>query len=432
MFICLLQPGDPGTTESIIVDAQNRLTSVMDNLDPKRPLRKTTLDDITHLWVHPQTNQLVVPPDQELYRQILQRWHGLPTAGHLGRDETTCKILEFYHWPNASTWIAQYIKGCAICQQNKNITCRLRIPLYKITTTPDAKPFEQVTMDLITDLPPSQGYDAVLTLVDHGCLCAALFLPCHKTITGEKIAHLYFKHLFPWFGISRQIISDRDPRFTSHFARAMTKHLGMQQNLSTAFHPQTDGISERANQWLEQYLRLTVLYQEDWAQWLPMATVVHNNAQNTTMQQTPNTVLMGFTSTLAPSSNQKFGVPAADDWIMKMVQAQKTAIDIINQPTSIPRASFAIGERVWLEGKNLPISTGSSKLCPKRYGHFKISRVVSPVVYQLELPSQWKIHPIFHASLLLPYKETEQHGTNYIQPPPDVIQGEEQYEVEAI
>ena len=179
-----------------------------------------------------------------VYRQILQRWHDLPTAGHLGHDETTRKILEFYHWPNASTWIVQYIKGCTICQQNKNITCRSQIPLYKITMAPDAKPFEQVAMDLITNLSPSQGYDAVLTLVDHGCSRAALFLPCHKTITGEKIAHLYFKHLFPWFGISRQIISDRDPRFTSHFARTMTKHLGMQQNLSTAFHPQTDGISE--------------------------------------------------------------------------------------------------------------------------------------------------------------------------------------------
>ena len=67
----------------------------------------------------------------------------------------------------------------------------------------------------------------------------------------------------------------------SHFVKAMTKWLGMQQNLSTAFHPQMDGISEWANQWLEQYLRLTISHQEDWAQWLPMAMAVHNNAQNT-------------------------------------------------------------------------------------------------------------------------------------------------------
>ena len=116
----------------------------------------------------------------------------------------------------------------------------------------------------------------------------------------------------------------------SHFARAMMKHLGIQQNLSTAFHPQTDGISERANQWLEQYLCLTASHQEDWAQWLPMATAVHNNAQNTTTRQTPNAVLMGFTPTLTLSSNQQFGVPAADDRITQMIQTQKAAVDAIN------------------------------------------------------------------------------------------------------
>ena len=84
IFIRLLQPGDPGTTESIIVDTQNQFASVMDNWDPGKPLRKTTLDDGTHLWTHLQTNKLVIPLDQDLYRWILQQWHDLPTAGHLG------------------------------------------------------------------------------------------------------------------------------------------------------------------------------------------------------------------------------------------------------------------------------------------------------------------------------------------------------------
>ena len=116
----------------------------------------------------------------------------------------------------------------------------------------------------------------------------------------------------------------------------MTKHLGIRQNLSMAFHPQTDGVSKRANQWLEQYLWLTITHQEDWAQWLPMATAVHNDAWNATTQQSPITVLMGFTPTLAPSMHQTFGVPAADDRITQMIQTRKTAIDIINQPTSVP------------------------------------------------------------------------------------------------
>ena len=122
----------------------------------------------------------------------------------------------------------------------------------------------------------------------------------------------------------------------SHFAKAMAKHLGIQQNLSMAFHPQMDGISEWANQWLEQYLRLMISHQEDWVQWLPMATVVHNNAQNTTMRQNPSSVLIGFTPTLTPLAGQRLGVLAADDRITRMVQARKTAIDVINRPTSIP------------------------------------------------------------------------------------------------
>ena len=223
----------------------------------------------------------------------------MPTAGHLGWDEMTWRILEFYHWPNMKTWVTQYIRGCTTCQQNKNIMHRTKVPLFWITTTDNANPFEQIVMDFITDLLPSQGYDAVLTLVDHGCSCAALFLPCQKMVTGEKIAHLYFKNLFPWFSILKQVISDRDPCFTSHFARALMKHLGIQQNLSTAFHPQTDEILERANQWLEQYLQLVMSHQENWAQWLPMATAVHNNAQNTTTKQVPSEVLMGFSPILA-------------------------------------------------------------------------------------------------------------------------------------
>jgi transposase InsO family protein len=106
-------------------------------------------------------------------------------------------------------------------------------------------------MDLITGLPKSDGHDVILTIVDHGCSQGAIFLPCSTTITGAGIAKLYLENVFRWFGLPKKIISDRDPRFTSHFGKAITKTLGITQNLSTAFHPQTDGLSERKNQWVE-------------------------------------------------------------------------------------------------------------------------------------------------------------------------------------
>jgi len=141
-------------------------------------------------------------------------------------------------------WIADYVKGCATCQQNKILTHQIKTPLYRITTKEGTLPFQQIAMDLITGLPQHHGHNAILTIVDHGCSCTAIFLPCSDTITGPRIAQLYLDYVYRWFGLPTKMISDWDPRFTSQFGRALTKKLSIQRNLSTAFHPQTDGLSE--------------------------------------------------------------------------------------------------------------------------------------------------------------------------------------------
>jgi hypothetical protein len=235
-------------------------------------------------------------------RLLMTLYHDHPTAGHPGRDETLRQVQENYHWPRMKEWIAQYVKGCATCQQGKIQTHRKTVPSYKIDTTIHQRPFQQIAMDLITGLPKSKGYNAILTIVDHGCSRAAIFLPCHTMITGLQIAQLYLEHVYRWFGLPSKIISDRDPRFTSHFAKALSQKLGISQNVSTAFHPQTDGLSERKNQWIEQYLRLTTsAHPDDWAQLLPLATAIHNNHQNSTLRQTPNQVLFGHDAQLLDS-----------------------------------------------------------------------------------------------------------------------------------
>ena len=101
-----------------------------------------------------------------------------------------------------------------------------------------------------------------------------------------------------------------------------------------------------------------------------------------------------------------------------------------NHSLNIPR--WTKGQKVWLNAKNLMLPYGSIKLAPRQHGPFEIEEVRSPVVYQLKLPPQWTIHPVFHASLLTPYVETNEHGTNYTRPPPDMIGGEEQYKVKVI
>jgi hypothetical protein len=190
----------------------------------------------------------VIPDDSETCKDLMDHLHNAPTAGHPGRDETIQAIKRQYWWLNMNTWIEEYVKGCTPCQQNKNLTHRKNTPLYRIAPHPKANPFEEVVMDLITQLPKNGPYDAILTIVDHRCTRAALFLPCTTTITGEGIAELYLCNVYQWFGIPKKIITDRDPRFTSHFATALCQKLKTKQNISTAYHPQTDGLSERKNQ----------------------------------------------------------------------------------------------------------------------------------------------------------------------------------------
>ena len=121
-------------------------------------------------------------------RSIMALVHDHPTAGHPGRDETIRKAKAHTPWPGMNQWIADYVKGCATCQQNKIITHKKRTPLYRITVDENARPFQQVAMDLITGLPRHNGKDAILTIVDHGCSRAAIFLPCTTKITGLDIA----------------------------------------------------------------------------------------------------------------------------------------------------------------------------------------------------------------------------------------------------
>ena len=208
-------------------------------------------------------------------------------------------------------------------------------------------------MDLITGLPVSKGFDAILTIVDHGCSRAALFLPCHATITSPQIAQKYLRHLYPWFGLPEKIISDCDPQFTSHFGKALTQELGIQQNISTAFHPQTDGLMEHTNQWVEQYLCLILANQKDWSIWLPVATAVHNNLANVTTGKTPHQLLIGVSPPLSPEQQNDANNVLAHDQVQLLKQYRTLAVEALNQRAKVPEARWQSGKQVWLEGKNL-------------------------------------------------------------------------------
>jgi hypothetical protein len=145
---------------------------------------------------------------EETKQSILRLHHDSFVGGHLGRDQTYRSVAQAHKWTGMRDWITEYVKGCTTCQQNKPITHPKKTPLYRIPVPPDAMPFQVIALDLITQLLHCDGFDAILTVVDHGCSRAAIFIPCTTSVTGEGIAELYFKNIYQWFGLPNKVISD--------------------------------------------------------------------------------------------------------------------------------------------------------------------------------------------------------------------------------
>jgi hypothetical protein len=160
---------------------------------------------------HLFARKIYLKDDSETRRKILQEIHDAPTGGHPGISNTWTLVNCRYEGPRLHQFVENYVRGCAKCQETKVITHMKRAPLYHFDTHVEQGPFQYISIDLITDLPPSNQYDSILTIVDQGCSKAAKFLPCKKTIDGQGVAQLYFRHLFPWFGLPKRVISDRDP-----------------------------------------------------------------------------------------------------------------------------------------------------------------------------------------------------------------------------
>jgi hypothetical protein len=137
-------------------------------------------------------------------------------------------------------WVQQYIKGYRVCQQNKANTHLPKLLLYPITPTCEAPLFNIISINWITKLPLSMGYDSILTITDYNCSKAVLFYPCKETIGTTTMAQLYFTNVFPYYSILLKIISDRDPRLTSQIAKELCQKAQITQNISIAYHPQTD------------------------------------------------------------------------------------------------------------------------------------------------------------------------------------------------
>jgi hypothetical protein len=251
------------------------------------------------------------------------------------------------------------------------------------------------------------------------------------------MAALYIQHVFAHFGLPQKVISDRDPRFVSKFMQEVCHITGIERNPLTAYHPRTDGQSERSNQWVETAIRfISDHHQTNWAPYLPIAQFVHNNWPSKTTRKSPFFLLMGY-HPCADWISSSSPLPQVMLRLEQLKQARETAQQLMIKAQQSwvkhrDTPKYKEGDQVWLEGKNLRLNQPTAKLAPRRHGPFKVIKVLSPVSYQLQLPTQWSIHPVFHIDLLTPYRETITHGPNYQRPLPDLVDGEEEYSVEKI
>ena len=290
-------------------------------------------------------------------------------------------------------------------------------------------------MDFIVKLPISDTYDTILTVTDTFSK-ASIFIPCNEAIDATNTAKLYATYVLPHYGLPTRIISDRDPRFTATFSRELCRALSITQNISTAYHPQTDGQSERSNQRLEQYLRIFIdSYQSNWASLLPLAQYALNATPNATTKKAPFQLILGYVPRVHQTS-RPFKSPSVETRLQQVKQAREEASAALHKAANLELPSrftpYQIDDKVWLEGRNLNTTHPTAKLAPRRYGPFPITKVISRTSYQIKLPPQWKIHNVFHASLLTPYKETSLNGNRYQEPAPDLIDGQPEWEVEQV
>ena len=403
------------------------------------PFRSRLADWQVEAGILTYKGRVYVPTDDSLRRTILERCHDHESAGHPGFLKTRQLVAAEFWWPGLASFVRRYVEGCALCQQNKTNTHPTVPPLSPIKSIA-FRPFQQISCDLITDLPISAGFDSLLVVVDHGLTKGVILCPTKKTITAEGIASLFFHKVFLHFGLFDKVISDRGPQFASSFARELGKLLHYDLSLSTTYHPQSDSETERVNQEVETYLRIFCGNNPtSWSKSISHAEFAHNHRPHSVTNQSPFYLMMGYEPRALPSVISKTSIPAVEARLKTLsathneaLAAHELARQVMSSRSRRGFKPFTKGDKVWLEARNLKRLIINPKFAPKREGPFTITKVLSPIVYQLRLSKTWKIHPVFHASLLSPYRENEVHSKNFPAPPPDLINREEEYEIEKI
>ncbi|KAL1207553.1 hypothetical protein V5N11_017231 [Cardamine amara subsp. amara] len=321
-------------------------------------------------------------------------------------------LKRYYHWVGMKKDVANWVAACNVCQLVK---AEHQVPsgLLQSLPIPEWK-WDMITMDFVVGLPVSRTKDAIWVIVDRLTKCAR-FLAIKKTDGSAVLAMKYVQEIVRLYGVPVSIVSDRDPKFTSEFWNAFQKEMGTRVHMSTAYHPQTDGLSERTIQTLEDLLRMRVLdWGGHWVYHLSLVEFAYNNSYRASIGMAPYEALYGrpcrtplcWTQVGERSTLGASFVQETTEKIRVLKLNMKEAQDRQKSYADKRRKElkFEVGDRVYLKmallrGPNRSITT--TKLSPRYMGPFRIVERVGPVAYRLELPEiMHAFHKVFHVSIL--------------------------------
>jgi hypothetical protein len=394
--------------------------------------------------------RLCIPTkDRATREKLLKQYHD--EQDHFGVDKTAKAIGRDYFWPQLWSDVTAWIKSCPQCVRNKSTT---QAPAGFLHPMPiPAHRFEEIAIDFVGPLPRCKGFNSIIVMTDRLTNYVRIE-PVHNTDSAKDIAEVMYRSWYRIFGLPQAITSDRDKLFTGKFWRELHHRVGIQLRMSTAYHPETDGSSERSNKTAIEALRhYTNARQSDWMDHLIHVETAMNNSVNATTGLTPNELVFGAPLRLFPTpSLEQSDVPAVSEFLERI----KTSIGIAKdahlaaktrQATNANQhrreePKYNIGDQVYLDTIKLRLGIKqkgrSTKLYPRYIGPFKIiSTRPETSTYRLDLPPQYSIHPSFHARRLKPHvpNDPELFPDRELDRPPAVFNeddGGEYYEVESV
>ncbi|XP_073359923.1 uncharacterized protein [Aegilops tauschii subsp. strangulata] len=355
-----------------------------------------------------------------LQTKLIQAFHSTPVGGLSGILPTYHRVKQLFSWTGMKTDVENFVKQCNTCQQAKHELCKTP-GLLQPLPVPD-RPWQAISMDFIEGLPKSEGFSAILVVVDRFTKVSH-FLALKHPFTAASVAKVFLNNIVKLHGLPLTIVSDRDKIFTSAFWRELFRVWGTELQMSTAYHPQTDGQTERVNQCLEMYLRCAVHDSPTkWAAWLPRAEFWYNSTYHSALGCTPYKALYGQDPNVGQLAGQSTSLhPDVQTWLASQPEHTTLLKDHLARAQCKYKhfadkkrsdRQFAEGEMVYLRLQPYAQSSVVNRPCPKLalkyFGPFKvfvgdIPRVLEKVgnaAYKLELPRGSMVHPVFHVSQL--------------------------------